>query len=140
MTVDLDDIARFLRKKVRINRGGPDSIEGVLIDVNEDYLTIESKKETIFVASAHIKSITTGAKPIRSNFIELLQHLKYQRVQINRGGPEKVVGVILDVTDQYVKLKSREGMIHISIFHIRSLTKLASPKSSRAEIVKRTRK
>ncbi|MCJ8006418.1 hypothetical protein ACFFF5_03170 [Lederbergia wuyishanensis] len=47
---------------IKINRGGPESIEGVLDEVNGDYLTIISNEEIIRVSMFHIRNFSYGAK------------------------------------------------------------------------------
>lgn len=47
---------------VKINRGGPETLEGVLQEVTNDYVTIVSNKEVIRVALFHIRNISYGLK------------------------------------------------------------------------------
>ncbi|CAM3997516.1 hypothetical protein L1N85_14395 [Paenibacillus alkaliterrae] len=45
-------------KCVKINRGGPDKIEGKLLAVKSDYYVVKTKKGIVYVAASHVKSIT----------------------------------------------------------------------------------
>ncbi|WP_433745352.1 hypothetical protein [Falsibacillus pallidus] len=47
---------------VKINRGGHDALEGVLDDVNENYVTIVHHEEVVRIALFHIKSVSYGVK------------------------------------------------------------------------------
>ncbi|KXH78534.1 hypothetical protein [Sporosarcina sp. HYO08] len=47
---------------VKINRGGPETLEGVLETVTDDFVTIVANEEIIHVAMYHIRNISYGAK------------------------------------------------------------------------------
>lgn len=47
---------------VKINRGGPETLEGVLDVVTDDFVTIVSNEEIIRVALFHIRNISYGVK------------------------------------------------------------------------------
>lgn len=47
---------------VKINRGGPESVEGVLEEINEDYIMIILNEEIIRLAMFHIRNISYGLK------------------------------------------------------------------------------
>ncbi|WP_042351759.1 hypothetical protein [Bacillus massiliigorillae] len=52
---------------VKINRGGKESIEGVLDDINEDYVTVISNEEVIRISMFHIRNIGYEIKKKKSN-------------------------------------------------------------------------
>ncbi|WP_244867452.1 hypothetical protein [Paenibacillus cineris] len=124
--------------EVKINRGGPDSIVGVLVGVQHGYLAVATKEGIVYVNSTHIKSISStgksgGAKamtvdPIMAgNFTGLLHALRYQHVQINRGGPEKIEGVVADVNHSTLTLVAKKDeVISIPIFHVKSVMVIGS--------------
>ncbi|MGE7884284.1 spore coat protein [Bacillus sp. NPDC094077] len=57
------DILSGLKYKwVKINRGGPESIDGILSDVNEEYVTLVNREEVIYVLNFHIKSVSQVVK------------------------------------------------------------------------------
>ncbi|WP_237391933.1 hypothetical protein [Paenibacillus dendrobii] len=124
---------------VKINRGGPDSVEGVLLSVQNNYLAVWSKEGSIvYVSTTHIKSITatgksggaqgTMASPISAyNFASLLQALRYRHVQINRGGPEKLEGIVADANQSYLMLAVKgEEVVRIPIYHVKSVSVLVN--------------
>ena len=47
---------------VKINRGGPETLEGVLDSVTDDYVIIVANEEIIRVALFHIRNISYGMK------------------------------------------------------------------------------
>ena len=47
---------------VKINRGGPETLEGVLDVVTDDFVTIVSNEEIIRVSLFHIRNISYGVK------------------------------------------------------------------------------
>ncbi|WP_244364087.1 hypothetical protein [Paenibacillus cellulositrophicus] len=124
--------------EVKINRGGPDSIVGVLVGVQHGYLAVATKEGIVYVNSSHIKSISSTGKsggaramtadPIMAgNFTGLLHALRYQHVQINRGGPEKVEGVVADVNHSTLTLVAKKDeVISIPIFHVKSVIVIGS--------------
>lgn len=44
-------------KWVKINRGGLESVEGVLSEVNEEYITVINRDEIIYVINFYIKNV-----------------------------------------------------------------------------------
>ena len=56
------------------------------------------------------------------DFEKLLQSFKYHWVKINRGGPEKVEGILQDVSCEFVTLIVKEEVILIAVPHIKSVT------------------
>ena len=46
---------------VKINRGGPEKVEGILQDVSCDFVTLIVKEEIILIAIKHIKSVNYNA-------------------------------------------------------------------------------
>ena len=47
---------------VKVNRGGPETLEGVMDDVNDDFVTIVSNEEIIKLSMFHIRNISYGVK------------------------------------------------------------------------------
>jgi spore coat protein B len=47
---------------VKINRGGPESIEGILNESNDDYATIVKNEEVVRLSMYHIRNISYGEK------------------------------------------------------------------------------
>ncbi|MDZ4625722.1 spore coat protein [Bacillus cereus] len=119
---------------VRVNRGGPESQKGTIISVCQDYFVLKNEKgELYYYQLKHLKSITKNAKECGSSdcewedcacaedFEALLESFKYCWVKINRGGPEKVEGILQDVSCDFVTLIVKEEIILIAIKHIKSV-------------------
>ncbi|WP_409297021.1 hypothetical protein V1498_04035 [Peribacillus sp. SCS-26] len=47
---------------VKINRGGKESLEGVLEDVNDDYIRVVMNEEIIRISMFHVRNISLGVK------------------------------------------------------------------------------
>lgn len=64
--VTADDFKGVLGKLalrwVKVNRGGPETLEGVMDFVDDDYLTIVSNEEIIRISLFHIRNISYGVK------------------------------------------------------------------------------
>lgn len=52
---------------VKVNRGGPETLEGVLNEVADDYITIIAKEEIIRLAMFHVRNISYGIKNENAN-------------------------------------------------------------------------
>jgi spore coat protein B len=127
----------MIGKVLKVDRGGAESRTGKLLEMTDDYLTLLTEDEgVIYYKTDHIKSITENAKIgfdfkqeipddftyiSGQNFKFLLNNLKSQWVNINRGGHEKLEGVLLNVNDDFVTLILNEEVIHLALFHIRNI-------------------
>ena len=116
---------------VKVNRGGPDALTGRLLAVHSNYLVLQTKTGVVYVNAAHVKSITetaggTGGRSttyiVAENFNGVLRQLRQQFVQINQGGPEKVAGFVVEVTNDTLLLVSNKEAIRIPLHHIRSVS------------------
>ncbi|MCG7337229.1 hypothetical protein MHZ95_18390 [Sporosarcina sp. ACRSM] len=52
---------------VKINRGGPETLEGVMDVVNDDFITIVSNEEIINLSMFHVRNISYGVKVEKAN-------------------------------------------------------------------------
>ncbi|MEK4423776.1 hypothetical protein [Solibacillus sp. FSL K6-1523] len=58
---DFKTIVDSLRYQwVKVNRGGPEMIEGIMNEVTDDYITIFAKDEVIRLAMFHVRNISLG--------------------------------------------------------------------------------
>jgi spore coat protein B len=125
----------LLGREIKINRGGPDSVQGTLTDVRWDYMAMNCKEGIVYVNESHVKSITdTGrsggnrnaamGNPIPSNtFLGVMQALRFRRVQINRGGPEKVEGILADANqNQLIMALKNQEIVRIPMQHVKSVS------------------
>ncbi|MED2037275.1 spore coat protein [Bacillus wiedmannii] len=129
-----DFLKDLIGSYVRVNRGGPESQKGTIISVCPDYFVLQNEKgELYYYQLSHLKSITKNAKDCGSSdsewedcecaedFEALLQTFKCCWVKINRGGPEKVEGILQDVSCDFVTLIVKEEIILVAIKHIKSV-------------------
>ncbi|QBP42856.1 DUF6897 domain-containing protein [Paenisporosarcina antarctica] len=132
-------ISSLVGRAVQVYKGGPDSNNGVLLDVNDDYLTLQKEDgHIIYYKTAHIKSIRENSQ-IRFNsilkvydtnnlhkaatFNELVVNFKEQTIRINGNGPESKVGKLIDVKEDFFVLYTEEdGLIFYKEQHIKSLS------------------
>ncbi|PQP83213.1 hypothetical protein C0Q44_00310 [Paenibacillus sp. PCH8] len=135
MSMNGQGMRGLLGREIKINRGGPDSVQGTLTDVCWDYMAMNCKEGIVYVNESHVKSITdTGrsggnrnaamGNPIPSNtFLGVMQALRFRRVQINRGGPEKVEGILADANQNQliIALKNQE-IVRIPMQHVKSVS------------------
>lgn len=122
-------------RQVKINRGGPDMVEGRLVAIPADYLVVSTNDGIIYVNAAHVKSITetgqTGGTAgnrsrstsfiTASSFSSLLSKLRHQFVQINRGGPEKIDGFLAEINSDSLLVVVNREIIRIPVFHIKTV-------------------
>lgn len=132
----------LLGKEVKVNRGGPDSAQGRLLAIQSDHLVLHTKDSVVYINGSHVKSISEntgntssyyGAPPSHSksyNFTQLLQSLKHQFVQINRGGSEKIEGFVAEGTQDYMLLVFNRELIRVPKFHIKSVSVLTKGNKS----------
>jgi spore coat protein B len=139
----------FMGKEVRIDRGGPESRVGKLLDVFDDHLVLLTKEDgVVYYNTSHIKSVTVNSKEQREtntdipmdfeykkaeSFHSLLDNLKLQWVKINRGGPEKIEGIIYAANKDFVSLINNDELVHISLSHIRNISKGVKPENANDE-------
>ena len=144
-----ETITTLVGKVIKVDRGGPESRQGLLLGSADDHLTLLTEKDgVVYYKTDHIKSITLNAKKgfefklevpedfsYRSaeNFQSLLNDLRYQWININRGGPEKIEGVLDEVHEDYVTLILNEEVIRLSMFHIRNVSSGPKIKNDKSE-------
>lgn len=136
-------MSNLLGTRVKVNRGGPDSIMGTMVSSQAQFIVISTPEGIVYVNRSHIKSITQmgsggnrsgrslgSANVIQAGSItQLLHSLRHKFVQINRGGPEKVEGFIADVTQDFLLLVVNRELIRIPIFHIKTISVSANRSS-----------
>ncbi|MGH0430252.1 spore coat protein [Bacillus hominis] len=129
-----DFLEDLIGSYVRVNRGGPESQKGAIVSVCGDYFVLQNEKgEHHYYQLCHLKSITKNTKDggigdsvwleedSAEDFETLLQGFKYRWVKINRGGPEKIEGILQDVSSDYVTLIIKEEVVLIALSHIKSV-------------------
>ncbi|MFC4779463.1 hypothetical protein ACFO9Q_21925 [Paenibacillus sp. GCM10023252] len=135
----VNGLGELVGQVVKINRGGPESIQGKLLAVKSDYLVLLAKEGVVYVSTDHIKSVTVvkdgnkdgnltngGRDPFiqANNFRGVLRQLTNNFVQMNWGGPEKVEGFLAEVRQNTVLLVTKDQeIVRVQISHIRSIKK-----------------
>ena len=124
-------------KFVKVYKGGPDSREGRLIEVNAEYIVIlTEERQLVYYTIAQLKIVVANAKKSREDllppfddayafpptFLGLLQTLGSSFVQVNGGGPASKVGRIINVTAEYIVLSTKkDGLVLFPIALIKSV-------------------
>jgi spore coat protein B len=132
----LSFLETLVNKQVIVYRGGPESKEGILRDVKNDYLVLETEDGLIFYQLKHLKSVLENSQGFMTETEEIVlpkektlysltkSYLNY-RVQINRGGPECRKGLLRNVTRDFLTLETEEdGILYYQLDHIKSLSEV----------------
>lgn len=140
--MDKASLATMLGKTVRVDRGGPESRMGKLLSAKDDHFVVYIENEgMLYYKIDHIKSFSVDTRDVTDlveapqeeqealpkyldapDFNAVLLSLKFRWVQVNRGGPEKIEGVLVDATDDKISLVKGEEIIQVVPFHIRSIS------------------
>jgi hypothetical protein len=128
----------FTNKVIKVDRGGPESRIGKLLDAGDDYFAVLTEDDgVVYYHTQHIKSFTENRNmqlefdvkvpkdfefKKAENFKELLQSLSYLWVRINRGGPDMVEGILIEVKDDFVYIITNNEVVRITIFHIKNVS------------------
>jgi spore coat protein B len=133
----LYDLASMVGKAVRVNRGGPDAVKGKLLAAKSDHLVIHSEENgVIYLKTEHIKSITVDAKdysdlkPLPYDYVQpqfldmedfttVMGNMQQRWVQVNRGGPEKIEGIMAYCNKDMATLVVGNELVHVINEHIR---------------------
>ncbi|WP_206435527.1 hypothetical protein [Siminovitchia acidinfaciens] len=144
------DLMRSLQDRVvKIDRGGPESRVGKMLEVAYDHITVLTEGDgVVYYNTHHIKSLTENVKkglnleletPEELDYIKagdfksVLRGLKSRWVQINRGGPEMLEGVLEEANDDFIKVISNEEVVWVSRFHIRNISHGAKVEKGKSE-------
>jgi len=136
--MNIDMWKSLVGKTIKVDRGGPESRIGKLMDVLDDHLVLLTKDDgVVYYNTQHIKSVTENSKDLinlgitipdnfeykkATSFQNLLDSLKFQWVKINRGGPEKLEGVLSESNKDYISLINKEEVVRLSTYHIRNVS------------------
>lgn len=139
----------FTNKVIKVDRGGPESRIGKLLDAGDDYFAVLTVDEgVVYYHTRHIKSFTEYKKTQMEfdfevpkdfkfnkakNFKELLESLNYLWVRINRGGPDTVEGILIEVKDDFVYVVTNEEVVRITLIHIKNVSNGAKIEKAKAK-------
>ncbi|MDV7764440.1 hypothetical protein [Peribacillus sp. CSMR9] len=114
---------------IQVNGGGPASKVGRVVDVKEEFLVISTEKDgLVLYPISHIKSVTVleladnellpqfgdGTETING----LLSRLVHNWVSISAGGPNKVEGILMEVTDSHLIVVHHEELFYVTTDHV----------------------
>jgi spore coat protein B len=137
------NLSSLVGRSIRVDRGGPESRLGKLIAVKDDHIVVFLKNDVeegmLYYKTDHIKSLSLETRYVSAisdaydesaalnyvdepNFASIITHMKFRWVQINRGGPEKLEGVLIDATDDQITLISGNEIVQVLPFHIRNIS------------------
>jgi len=130
-------MSQHVGKIIKVDRSGPESREGKLLAVFEDYFVLLTESDGVmYYKTNHIKSITESSKDLMKlgidvpenfeyktadNFHKLLESIKYQWIRINRGG-ESLEGVLNDVDKEVASLIVNAEVVRFAMKHIRNIS------------------
>lgn len=140
-TINLTYLNDLVGRVVKINKAGPDLRTGKLLEVNDDYLTLQTKEqEVVYYLLNHVKAVVEDTKGNVSptdypeltiyggetkTVMDLLDQLLLGAVQINGGGPASRFGKLLAVNDEFLTLETKkEGLVLYQLDHIKSVTEM----------------
>ncbi len=133
--MSLKDLNHLIGKNIQVNRKGPSSFKGELLDIQSDYIVLESDKGRTYVPTYHIKTIgflsdqnsTTKSEDEEEEefnhpetFADLIMSYKYQWVNID-GGPNKVEGIPIEISGDNLIVSSKKEVINVVLSHVKSL-------------------
>ncbi|MED1793234.1 hypothetical protein P4V54_11155 [Brevibacillus nitrificans] len=140
--MDKASLDLLLGRSIRVDRGGPESRLGKLIAAKDDHFVVYSENDgMLYYRTDHIKSLTLDTRdfvietadpnavqpPLPkyidvNDFTSIVNEMLYHWVQINRGGPEKIEGVLVEATDSHVTVIAGNEVIKVLSFHIRNIS------------------
>lgn len=135
MVISLQDLNHLIGKNIQVNRKGPSSFKGELLDIQSDYIVLESDKGRTYVPTYHIKTIgflsDQNSNEKNENeekeeynhpakFADLVMSYKYHWVNID-GGPNKVEGIPIEISGDNLIVSSKKEVINVVLSHVKSL-------------------
>lgn len=137
----------WIGKKVRVYRGAK-YIAGVVVDVKSDFIALWNEEEGLtYIATDHIQSICQAVKSDSAFSVETenlvipelieaeslsqcAKSLTYKWVRVNEG-PERVEGVLVEVTDDQFSVVSDQEVRRYFMAHIKSLSPGPKPEKQK---------
>ena len=124
---------------IRVNRGGPEVIVGKLLAAKPDHIVVYTEGGAVYVKTKHIKSVTVNSKdysdlmPLPCDYVQpkfideedfekVLEKMEGRWIQVNRGGPDKVEGILVKSCEDTSMVVAGNEVIHVMNYHIRSVS------------------
>ncbi|MFJ7681495.1 hypothetical protein, partial [Peribacillus butanolivorans] len=140
-TVSLPYLEALKGKFVKVFKGGPDSREGKLLEVKDDYIVLQTEdNQFVYYASQYLKIVIGKAKksdvgvfPVDearvfpNTFLEVLETLVASTIKVNGGGPESKIGQVLDAKEEFLVLSTeKDGLVVFPYSNVKNVTILES--------------
>ncbi|MFU2013686.1 hypothetical protein ACM6Q7_01205, partial [Peribacillus butanolivorans] len=140
-TVSLPYLEALKGKFVKVFKGGPDSREGKLLEVKDDYIVLQTEdNQFVYYASQYLKIVIGKAKksdvgvfPVDearvfpNTFLEVLETLVASTIKVNGGGPESKIGRVLDAKEEFLVLSTeKDGLVVFPYSNVKNVTILES--------------
>lgn len=123
----------FIGKEVAVNRGKPDSFFGKLVGVQQDYLIVHTKDQSLIYCPAHcVQSFSEIRRkkplagynreirmPVAYSFLQLLSLMHKRTLTIGHEGSELAKGVVTGLSVEELLLQSEGKLRRISLERIR---------------------
>jgi spore coat protein B len=125
----------LIGKNVRVNQEGPEARDGRLLHLHGDFLVLQTQEEGIvYYNMAHVKSVSE--KPSKrpkvkkkvpkylhaGSFWGVLSRFIGNNIQLNRGGPDKVVGKLLDIRGNHLIVQRKKEKMIVPYSHIKNVS------------------
>ncbi|MGW6381007.1 hypothetical protein, partial [Peribacillus butanolivorans] len=140
-TVSLPYLEALKGKFVKVFKGGPDSREGKLLEVKDDYIVLQTAdNQLVYYASKYLKMVIGQAKksgvdvlPVDearvfpNTYLGLLETLVASSIKVNGGGPESKIGRVLDAKEEFLVLSTeKDGLVVFPFSNVKNVTILES--------------
>ncbi|WML53022.1 spore coat protein [Neobacillus sp. PS3-12] len=126
---------------VQINQGGPESKNGMLLDVSDNYVALLTEDDgVVYYNIQHMKSISEYNQNnnesqnqeeqevsipeyiVTDNFHDIFGEMSHKWVSINRGGPEALEGILVQSAGGHYTLINNDEVLRINPYHIKSIS------------------
>ena len=119
-----ESLSALKRNKVGLFLKGDQFIEGILLNVKNDYLICEITNNVYYISLHHILAFSKNAKDnfisseavpyLNSNyFTNTLIGMKYNWVKINSFSNQQLIGVLSKIYKDYIVLVNDENLIYV---------------------------
>lgn len=118
--------------KIGLFLSGNQFIEGMLLDVKQDHLVVDTDQKVMYVALQHIKALSKNAKDVqivpgkvpylnRNHLVDIWKALRYNWVTINSLSHQKIFGVLSKVSEEYIIVIHNDEILYIPNAHIANM-------------------
>jgi spore coat protein B len=129
---------------VQINLGGPESKNGMLLDVSDNYVALLTEDDgVVYYNIQHMKSISEYNQNnsqdeeqeeeeeqevsipeyiVTNDFHDIFAEMSHKWVSINRGGPEALEGILVHSAGGHYTLINNDEVLRINPYHIKSIS------------------